>query len=264
VEFDNTTRSGETGERIERSEVGAEPSAFARILLVDDDPAMRQMIAAFLENHSMRVISAAGRQEMSRQLTGDEPSLVILDLQLGHEDGLDLLRDLRARSDLPVIIATGHRRDEIDRVVGLELGADDYLTKPFGLRELLARIRAVLRRRQSAQSGAHRDGERGRYRFGGWRLDRRLRRLTNPEGTPVVLTKGEYALLIAFVDAPQRPLSREYLLQATRMHEDIFDRSIDVQVLRLRRKLEADPIVPRMIRTERGFGYVFDVPVEPC
>jgi two-component system OmpR family response regulator len=211
----------------------------------------------------MRVISAAGRQEMSRLLGGEEPSLVILDLQLGHDDGLDVLRGLRARSDLPVIIATGHCRDEIDRVVGLELGADDYLTKPFGLCELLARIRAVLRRRQAVQGGALRDGERRRCRFGGWRLDRRLRRLANPEGTPVALTKGEYALLIAFIDAPRRALSREYLLQATRMHEDICDRSIDVQVLRLRRKLEADPSAPCVIRTERGFGYVFDLPVEP-
>ena len=264
VRFDDTVRIREPDERVERREPGGEPGPLAPILLVDDDPAMRQMIAAFLENHSMRVVSAGCRQEMSRQITGEEPSLVILDLQLGQEDGLDVLRDQRARSDLPVIIATGHRCDEIDRVVGLELGADDYLTKPFGLRELLARIRAVLRRRQTAQSGAPRDGERRRCRFGGWRLDRRLRRLTNPDGTPVTLTKGEYALLIAFVDAPQRPLSREYLLQATRMHEDIFDRSIDVQVLRLRRKLEPDPTAPRMIRTERGFGYVFDVPVEPC
>jgi two-component system, OmpR family, response regulator len=244
LEFRDTIRTREPGERIDRSEVGGgAPAPLARILLVDDDSAMRQMIAAFLENHSMRVVSAAGRQEMSRQLTGDEPSLVILDPQLGHEDGLDLLRDVRARSDLPVIII-------------------DYLTKPFGLRELLARIRAVLRRRQITQSCAQRDGERRRCCFGGWRLDRRLRRLTNPEGTPVALTKGEYALLIALVDAPQRPLSREYLMQATRMHEDIFDRSIDVQVLRLRRKLEADPTAPRVIRTERGFGYVFDLPVE--
>jgi two-component system, OmpR family, response regulator len=265
LEFGDTVRTREPDERIDRSEVGGEaPAPLTRILLVDDDPAMRQMIAAFLENHGMRVVSAAGGQEMSRQLTGEEPLLVILDLQLGHEDGLDLLRDLRARSDLPVIIITGHRRDEIDRVVGLELGADDYLTKPFGLRELLARIRAVLRRRHTARSSAQRDGERRRCRFGGWRLDRRLRRLTNREGMRVALSKGEYALLVAFVDAPQHPLSREYLLQATRMHEDIFDRSIDVQVLRLRRKLEVDPSAPRVIRTERGFGYVFDLPVEPC
>ena len=158
-------------------------------------------------------------------------------------------------------ITTGHRRDEIDRVVGLELGADDYITKPFGLRELLARIRAVLRRREARQAPP-RDSETGRCRFGGWQLDRRNRRLSDFNGVSVALTKGEYALLIAFLDAPQRPLSREHLLQATRMHEDIFDRSIDVQVLRLRRKLETDPNAPRVILTERGVGYVFALPVE--
>jgi two-component system, OmpR family, response regulator len=187
--------------------------------------------------------------------------LVILDLRLGQEDGLDLLREIRSNSDVPVI-TTGHRREEIDRVVGLELGADDYITKPFGLRELLARIRAVLRRREAGQAAVQRDQEKGRCRFGGWQLDRRIRRLTDSSGIPVALTKGEYALLIAFLDAPQRPLSREHLLQATRIHEDVFDRSIDVQVLRLRRKLETDPNAPRVISTERGVGYVFALPVE--
>jgi two-component system, OmpR family, response regulator len=188
--------------------------------------------------------------------------LVILDLRLGEEDGLDLLREIRASSDVPVIIITGHRRDEIDRVVGLELGADDYLTKPFNLRELLARVRAVLRRFDAGRSVPAREPGRGRWQFSGWQLDRRTRRLTDPDGAPVTLTKGEYALLIAFLDAPQRPLSREHLLQATRVHEDVFDRSIDVQILRLRRKLERDPSAPRMIQTERGVGYVFAVPVE--
>ncbi|MCW2321634.1 DNA-binding response OmpR family regulator [Bradyrhizobium japonicum] len=161
-----------------------------------------------------------------------------------------------------MIITTGHRREEIDRVVGLELGADDYLTKPFGLRELLARIKAVLRRREAGPASNRRDSEKGRWRFGDWQVDRRLRRLTNSSGQPITLTKGEYALLMAFLDAPQRPLSREYLLQATRVHEDVFDRSIDVQVLRLRRKLETDPRAPSIIRTERGVGYVFTLPVE--
>jgi two-component system, OmpR family, response regulator len=163
---------------------------------------------------------------------------------------------------MPVIIITGHRRDEIDRVVGLELGADDYLTKPFILRELLARVRAVLRRFDAGRTVPARDAERGRWRFSGWQLDRRARRLTDPQGAVVTLTKGEYALLVAFLDAPQRPLSREHLLQATRVHEDVFDRSIDVQILRLRRKLERDLSAPRVIQTERGVGYVFAVPVE--
>ena len=163
---------------------------------------------------------------------------------------------------MPVIIITGHRRDDIDRVVGLELGADDYLTKPFNLRELLARVRAVLRRFEKGGAAPARNPERGRFRFSGWQLDQKTRQLTDPDGAPVALTKGEYALLLAFLDAPQRPLSREHLLQATRVHEDVFDRSIDVQILRLRRKLERDPSAPRVIQTERGVGYVFAVPVE--
>jgi two-component system OmpR family response regulator len=233
-----------------------------RILLVEDDLAMRQMVVNYLEAHDMRVTSAAGRQEVTRQFSGGEPSLVLLDLRLGLEDGLDLLREIRSNSDVPIIITTGHRRDEIDRVIGLELGADDYVAKPFGLRELLARIRAILRRREVSRAASQRDAERGRYQFGGWQLDRRKRRLMDSAGAVVALTKGEYALLVAFLEAPQRPLTREYLLQATRMHEDVFDRSIDVQVLRLRRKLEADASAPRVILTERGVGYVFAQSVE--
>jgi two-component system, OmpR family, response regulator len=232
------------------------------ILVVDDDPAMRQMIVSYLEAHHMRAVSASGRQEMARHFAESEPDLVILDLRLGQDDGLDLLRDLRSRSDVPVIMVSGDRCDESDRVIGLELGADDSLTKPFGLRELLARVRAVLRRREAGHAAPRPAPERSRCRFGGWQLDRRTRRLADPDGAPVALTKGEYLLLIAFLDAPQRPLTREHLLQATRTHEDIFDRSIDVQVLRLRRKLETDPGAPRIIQTERGVGYVFALPVE--
>jgi DNA-binding response OmpR family regulator len=234
----------------------------ARILLVDDDLAMQQMLVSYLEEHNMRASAVSRRQEVMRQMAAGEPNLVILDLRLGEEDGLDLLREIRSGSDVPVIITTGHRCGEIDRVVGLELGADDYITKPFNLRELLARIRAVLRRLEAGRTASHRDQERGRFRFGGWLLERRTRRLTDPNGAPVPLSKGEYALLVAFVDSPQRPLTREYLLQATRVHEDVFDRSIDVQVLRLRRKLEVDPSAPRVIQTERGIGYVFTLPVE--
>jgi two-component system, OmpR family, response regulator len=232
------------------------------VLVVEDDHALRRMILNYFEENNIRTLLACGRQEMIRQLGSAEVNLVILDLRLGQEDGLDLLRHIRSTSDVPVIVVTGHRRDDIDRVIGLELGADDYLTKPFNLRELLARVRAVLRRFDAGRAASTRDTARGQFRFSGWKLDRRTRRLTDPTGAPVALTKGEYALLIAFLDAPQRPLSREHLLQATRVHEDVFDRSIDVQILRLRRKLERDPSAPRMIQTERGVGYVFAVPVE--
>jgi two-component system, OmpR family, response regulator len=233
-----------------------------RVLVVEDDHAMRRMIVDYLEDHSMRGFAASGRQELVAQFAAGEPDLVVLDLRLDQEDGLDLLREIRSRSDVPVIIITGDRRDEVDRVVGLELGADDYMTKPFSLRELLARIRAVLRRQEVARSAPQRDPGQRRSKFGGWQLDRRLRRLVDPAGSQIALTKGEFALLAAFLDAPQRALSREQLLQATRVHEDIFDRSIDVQILRLRRKLEPDPSTPQIIRTERGVGYTFMLPVQ--
>src|SRR6516165_5653458 len=227
--------------------ISAADNSPARIFIVEDDPVMLRMVGDYVEQHNMRAVPASGRQEMVDHFAAAEPDLVVLDLRLGQEDGFDLLREIRSRSDVPIIIITGDRRDEIDRVVGLELGADDYLTKPFSLRELLARIRAVLRRQETGRAAPQRDPERGRCKFGGWQLDRRTRRLTDPDGTPVALTKGEYALLIAFLDAPERPLGREHLLQATRVHEDVFDRSIDVQILRLRRRLETDPSAPSII-----------------
>ena len=234
----------------------------ASILIVDDDAELRRMLVSYLEAQDLRVLSATRREEMSRHLLQHEPSLVLLDLRLEKDDGLDLLREIRARSDVPVIIMTGHRRDEIDRVVGLELGADDYVSKPFGLRELLARIRAVLRRHESGRAAPGDEGPSGGYRFEGWELDFRKRQLLNPDHAPEPLTKGEYSLLVAFLAAPGRPLTREHLLQATRVHEDVFDRSIDVQVLRLRRKLETDPNLPRAIQTERGIGYRFALAVQ--
>ncbi len=233
------------------------------IVVVDDDPSLRQMVTRYLEDHNVPTKSASNKTELCRHFAETLPGLIILDLQLGQDDGLDLLREIRSRSDVPVIIATGHRPDEIDRIVGLELGADDYIVKPFSLRELLARVRAVLRRQEMGRAARTHEPERGGYRFGGWQLERRARRLIDPGATPVSLSKGEYALLLAFLEAPQRPLSREYLLQATRGHEDIFDRSIDVQVLRLRRKVEIDPSAPRVIQAARGVGYVFALPVEP-
>jgi two-component system OmpR family response regulator len=233
------------------------------ILVVDDDAMVRQTITNYLEEQNVPAASVSSRQDLSRHLERAHPSLILLDLRLGQEDGLDVLKEIRSHSDVPIIIMTGHSREEVDRVVGLELGADDYLAKPFSLRELLARVRAILRRHEMGRAARARDPERDGYRFNGWSLERRSRRLVNPDGAPVSLTKGEYALLLAFLKAPQRPLTREMILQATRVREDIFDRSIDVQVLRLRRKLEIDPSAPRVIETERGVGYVFALPVEP-
>jgi DNA-binding response OmpR family regulator len=233
------------------------------IVVVDDDSTLRQMVTRYLEDHNVPTKSASNKTELNRHLEGGQPGLIILDLRLGQDDGLDLLREIRSRSDVPIIITTGHRPEEIDRIVGLELGADDYIVKPFSLRELLARVRAILRRQEMGRVARERDPERGGYRFDGWRLERRGRRLVDPNGVQVPLSKGEYALLLAFLEAPQRPLTREHLLQATRIHDDIFDRSIDVQILRLRRKLEIDPGAPRLIQTERGVGYIFALSVEP-
>jgi two-component system, OmpR family, response regulator len=232
-------------------------------LVVEDDGALRHLVTDFLEDHGVRSISASHRDEAVELLERDRPDLVVLDRMLGEKDGLDLLREIRATSNIPVIITTGHRGNEYDRILGLELGADDYMTKPFGLMELLARIRALLRRRELVTHlEARRDPEKGHYHFGSWQLNRKVRRLTDSNGELVTLTKREYALLIAFLDAPQRPLTREYLLDATRLHEDVFDRSIDVQVLRLRRKLETNPNSPAIISTVRGLGYLFTLCVE--
>src|SRR5258706_6678651 len=248
--------------KVESSRIAVTDCSSDHILVVDDDPAVRHLISDYFGQHGIQTVSATGRSAAARQLAGEDPSAIILELRLGQGNGLDLLREIRSSSDVPVIILTGRSHDEVDCVVGLELGADDYLTKPFGIRELYARFRAVLRRRENGRSLPTRDVERGGYKFGGWRLDGRSRRLIDPQERPIVLSKGEYALLLAFLDAPERPLSREYLVQATRLHEGIFDRSIDVQVLRLRRKLEADPKVPRVIKTERGVGYFLAIPIE--
>jgi DNA-binding response OmpR family regulator len=248
--------------RVESSRIVATGFSSGRILVVDEDPAVPYLISEYFGEHGIETVSAMDRSGVARQLAGGDISAIILELRLGQDNGLDLLREIRSSSEVPIIILTGRSDNEVDCVVGLELGADDYLTKPFGIRELYARFRAVLRRRESGRSWRRRDVNQGEYKFGGWRLDRRRRRLVDPQKRPVSLSKSEYALLLAFLDAPERPLSREYLLQATRLHEDIFDRSIDVQVLRLRRKLEADPKAPRVIRTERGVGYVFAIPVE--
>jgi two-component system, OmpR family, response regulator len=233
------------------------------VIVVDDDASLREVLIRFLEDNHLPTKSASNRSELNRCLAETRPSLILLDVQLGADDGIDVLKEIRHHSDVPVIIVTGTRPNEIDRIVGLELGADDYIVKPFCLKELLARVRAVLRRLELGRAAQASGSERGGYRFNGWMLDRRCRKLLDPGAVPVSLTKGEYNLLLAFLKAPQRPLTREHLMQFTRRHQDIFDRSIDVQVLRLRRKLEVDPSGPNFIRAERGSGYVFLPSVEP-
>jgi DNA-binding response OmpR family regulator len=164
---------------------------------------------------------------------------------------------------VPIIILTGQRLDEVDRIIGLELGADDYVAKPFSPRELLARIRAVLRRAQAHETPPSKKDKPARYRFGGWELNLRTRRLMSPAGQLTPLTKGEFALLTAFLWSPQQILTRDQLLTISRLHDDeVYDRSIDVQILRLRRKLEANPSDPQLIKTECGAGYIFTATVE--
>jgi DNA-binding response OmpR family regulator len=228
------------------------------ILIVNNDPAMRQAVSSYFSDHNYPTSCLSAWSEL--KCIGTFASLIIMDQPLGLHDGLDRLRSIRSKSDIPIII-TGNRADEVDSIVSLELGADDYIVKPSP-RELLARARAILRRRQMSRAAQIREREGGGYRFNGWRLECYGRRLVDRNETPVSLTKGEYALLVSFLEAPERPLTREHLLNATRVHEDIFDRSVDVQVLRLRHKLEIDPNAARMIQTERGVGYVFALPVE--
>ena len=238
----------------------AEPLPVA--ILIEDEPQIRRFVRTALEAEGWSVHEAETMRQGLTDARTRRPDLIILDLGLPDGDGVGFLHDFRAWSKVPVIVLSA-RVEEQDKIAALDAGADDYLTKPFGVGELLARVRAVLRRQEMGRLARTRDPERGGYRFDGWQLERRGRRLFDPNATPIALSKGEYALLLAFLEAPQRPLSREHLLQATRIHEDIFDRSIDVQVLRLRRKLEINPSAPRAIRTERGIGYVFALPVEP-
>ena len=227
------------------------------ILVVDDDPQVRQLIADYLGTQDYRVSVAADGGEMTRLLAESAVDLIVLDLKLPGEDGLSLARKLRAESDIPIIMLTG-QSDPIDRVVGLELGADDYLTKPFNPRELLARIKAVLRRFKAREPAPQADSKIKAYRFADWELNLAARRLIDPKGEAVTLTNPEFNLLMAFLQAPQRVLSRDQLLELSRVHSDeVFDRSIDSVILRLRRKLEANPREPRLIKTEWGAGYLF-------
>ncbi len=231
------------------------------ILIVDDDAEIRDLLSRFLARHGLRVSTAADGRAMARCLESGRFDLVVLDLMLPGEDGLTLCRRLRATSRLPIIFLTAVG-EETDRIVGLEMGADDYLGKPFNPRELLARIKAVLRRSREAGRGGDSDGG-GVLRFDGWRLDVGRRELLAAGGVLVPLTAGELDLLIAFAEHPRQVLSRQQLLDLTRGRLAApFDRSIDVQVSRLRRKVEADPKAPALIKTVRSGGYVFTAEVE--
>ncbi len=236
-------------------------TALAHILAIDDDSMLREAIAEYLGKHEFRVTAVADGRAMQAVLAHEVVDLVVLDLKLQTEDGMALARRLRDESAIPIIMLTG-RREEADRVMGLELGADDYLTKPFSPRELLARIRAVLRRRRAEMHQGRPEGIRA-YRFDGWELNLNTRRLKGRDGKAVRLSNGEFSLLVVLLGAPNRILSRDQLLDMSRLHsDDVYNRSVNTQVMRLRRKLETDPANPRYILTERGAGYVFSVRVD--
>jgi len=231
------------------------------IVAVDDDPSVRQMITDYLTDNEFRVTALASGQEIAPVMAREAIDLVLLDLRLPGEDGMQIARRLREESDVPIIIHTACR-DAADRVMGLELGADDYLVKPCSPREMLARIRAVLRRCRVGIRPERPKGLRG-YRFGGWELNLNTRRLKTSDGRQPALSITEFNLLVALLGSSPRILTRDQLLDLSRLHNDeVFPRSIDVQVMRLRRKIESDPREPRYIRTERGEGYFVGEPVE--
>ena len=232
------------------------------ILIVDDDADVRQLVTDYLGDFDLRVTGAPDGAAMRSTLAHNVVDLILLDIKLPSEDGMTIARELRVKSSIPIIMLTS-RKDDVDRIMGLEVGADDYLTKPFNPRELVARIRTVLRRAQS-QPAQTSPGSVRAYRFADWELNLRTRRLTSQTGEPVELTHTEFALLVAFLNAPQRILSREQLLELIRGDDgEVFDRSIDVQILRLRRKVESNSSRPELIKTERGLGYLFSAKVDP-
>lgn len=227
------------------------------VLIVDDHREIRDLVSRALSRDGFRVSTAADGRAMRKVLADSRIDLILLDLMLPGEDGLSLCRTLRAQSNVPIIMLTA-KGDEVDRVIGLEMGADDYLPKPFGSRELIARIKAVLRRSRDKTGRANREHQPKRYRFERWQLDTGARELIRDDGVSVPLSTGEYDLLIALVERPQRVLSRDQLLDLARGRSATgLDRSIDTQVSRLRKKLELDPGEPKIIKTVWGGGYMF-------
>ncbi|MBL0150108.1 MAG: response regulator [Ideonella sp.] len=231
------------------------------ILIVDDDAEIRSLLTRYLEKNGLRATAVGDGRAMARALDGGSFDLIVLDLMLPGDDGLTLCRKLRATSDIPVIMLTA-RGDETDRIVGLEMGADDYLPKPFSARELLARIKVILRRTRSLPPNLKPQAEH-LLRFAGWVLDTARRQLVSPAGVETPIGGAEYKLLRVFLDHPNRVLDRDQLLDLSQGREaDPLDRSIDVQVSRLRQRLGDDPRQPVLIKTLRGEGYVFTAPVE--
>jgi two-component system OmpR family response regulator len=234
----------------------------SHVVALDDDADVRTIISEYLSKNDLRVTTVANGRELADVVARETIDAVILDLRLPGEDGMQIAQRLRSQSTVPILMLTG-RVDEADRVMGLELGADDYLTKPFSPRELLARIRALLRRARVHATVADEMARVRAYRFGTWELNVGLRKLKSASGQTLDLTNGEFSLLMAFLSTPKRVLSRDKLLELSRLHSaEVYDRSIDVQILRLRRKIESDPSEPKYIRTERRAGYVFGVTVE--
>jgi DNA-binding response OmpR family regulator len=230
----------------------------AHILVVDDDSRIRQMLTRYFEQEGYRISAAADGAALNTQLD-DSVDVILLDVVMPGEDGITLARQIRARSDVGIIMLTG-RDDVLDRVVGLEVGADDYIAKPFHLREVLARVKSVLRRRAAPMAPRASDFGVGEeiIRFDGWRLDIGRRQLVSPEGEDIVLTAGEFELLTALAKHPGRVFGREALMDLTRSRSwEAFDRTIDAQVARLRKKIEADPKNPALVKSVRGVGYVF-------
>ena len=245
-----------TADAPDEAEEGAPP---ARIIVVDDDPGIRETISEFLARHGYEVQTAADAAGLSRALGQGGFDLVVLDVMLPGEDGLAICRRLAALENGPAVIMLSAMGEDIDRIVGLELGADDYLAKPCNPRELLARVRAVLRRR--GERGEAQAGGGATCEFAGWRLDLVRRELRSPSGVGVNLSGGEFTLLRVFVERPQRVLTRDQLLDLARGPDsDAYDRAIDVQISRLRRKLEDGGGGGELIRTVRNEGYMFTAP----
>ena len=232
-------------------------SVLPHIFVVDDEAAARDMVGDYLRLHGFKVTLCDGGASLRQAIAKDKPDLIVLDLNMPEEDGLSIVRDLKSKNSIPVIMLTA-TASPIDRVVGLELGADDYLAKPAELRELVARIRSVIRRASQAAAAPAGTAAREKVRFGTKWLDLEARVLQDADGVDHPLTTSEFNLLKAFADHPRRVLSRERLLDLANARDpDAFDRAIDVRITRIRRKVEPDPNHPRIIRTIRGAGYAF-------